>query len=57
MRTMPEWCYTRESVSDEKAEQALLAVKSACFGCAEHSNDCSLAKAVRDITEMLEVKE
>ncbi|WP_332449285.1 hypothetical protein [Methanoculleus sp.] len=53
---MPEWCYTGTSVSDEKVEQALTAVKSACFGCAEHSSDCPLAKAAGDIARMLEEK-
>jgi hypothetical protein len=53
---MPKWCYTGESVSDEKAEQALAAVKSACFGCAEHSSDCPLAKAAGAIAEMTEMK-
>ncbi|WP_317064929.1 hypothetical protein [Methanoculleus caldifontis] len=54
---MPEWSYTGASVSDEKVEQALTAVKSACFGCEEHSDDCSLAKAARDIAGMTEAKQ
>jgi len=53
---MLKWCYTGESVSDEKVEQALAAVKSACFCCAEHSSDCPLAKAVGAIAEMTEMK-
>lgn len=54
---MPEWCYTGTSVSDEKAEQALAAVKSACFGCKGHSDDCPLAKAAGEIARMMEEKE
>ena len=37
------------SVSDEKARQALAAVKSACFGCKERSDDCPPAKAAGEI--------
>ncbi|MFA7199703.1 MAG: hypothetical protein WC093_10475 [Methanoculleus sp.] len=51
---MPEWRYTGMAVSDEKGRQALAAVKSACFGCKEHSDDCSLAKAAGEITRMTE---
>lgn len=54
---MPEWRYTGMAVSDEKGRQALAAVKSACFGCKEHSDDCSLAKAAGEITRMTEKKE
>jgi hypothetical protein len=55
--TMPEWCYTGTPVTGEKVEQALAAVKSACFNCDNHSDDCSLAKAARDIAGMTEEKE
>ncbi|MDK2917036.1 MAG: hypothetical protein PWR25_1593 [Euryarchaeota archaeon] len=54
---MPEWRYTGKSVSDEKARQALAAVKSACFGCDVHSSDCALAKAAGEIVRMTEKKE
>jgi hypothetical protein len=54
---MPKWSYTGKSVSDEKVEQALAAVKSACFCCAEHSSDCPLAKAAGAIAEMTEAKQ
>lgn len=53
---MPEWRYTGTSVSDEKAGQTLATVKSACFGCQKHSDDCSLAKAAGAIAEMTEMK-
>ena len=51
---MPEWRYTGMAVSDEKGRQALAAVKSACFNCKEHSDDCPLAKAAGEITRMTE---
>jgi hypothetical protein len=54
---MPEWSYTGKSVSDEKVEQALAAVKSACFCCEKHSDEYSLAKAARDIAGMTETKQ
>lgn len=53
---MAEWSYTGEPVSNEKAAQSLEAVKSACFGCASHSDDCSIARAAEDINRMLEEK-
>jgi hypothetical protein len=49
---MPAWKYTDKEVTKAKAEESLKAIKSACFGCAEHSPDCSIAKAAGDVSAM-----
>ena len=40
-------------MSKEKAEESLKAIKSACFGCDTHNEDCSIAKAAGEVSDML----
>ncbi|WP_209691382.1 hypothetical protein [Methanomicrobium sp. W14] len=51
---LPTWKYTGKEMTKEKAEESLNKVKTACLGCGKHSPDCSIAKAVGDISEMIE---
>jgi len=51
---MTTWKYTGKEVTKEKAEESIAHLKSACFGCSVHSDDCSIAKAVGDISSMIE---
>ena len=53
---MPEWRYTGAPVENEKAEASLKTIRSACFGCGAHSEDCSIARAAGDVAGMLETK-
>lgn len=53
---MPEWKYTGVPVETEKAEASLKTIRSACFGCGAHSEDCSIARAAGDVAGMLEKK-
>jgi hypothetical protein len=50
---MPTWKYTDKNVSKEKAEESLRAIKSACLGCDTHNEDCSIAKAAGEVSDML----
>ena len=50
---MPTWKYTNKDVSTAKAEESLQAIKSACFGCETHNEDCPIAKAAAEVSEML----
>ena len=40
-------------MSKEKAEESLKAIKSACFGCDTHNEDCSIGKAAGEVSNML----
>jgi hypothetical protein len=51
---MASWKYTGKEVSATQARQSIEAVKSACFHCEVHNDDCPLAKAVGEISPMLE---
>ncbi len=51
---MPTWKYTETHVTESKAKQSIDAIKGACFHCETHSADCPFAKAVGEITTMLE---
>jgi len=53
VRQMPTWKCTGTQVSREKVEESIEKLKGACFGCSTHSNDCSIAKAVGDVSSML----
>ncbi len=53
---MPEWKYTNKKVTKEEAQRSLAAVKSACFHCETHSNDCPVSKTAGEIKTMMEVK-
>lgn len=53
---MPVWSCTGKTVTKEQAEKSLNTIKSACFGCETHSNDCSIAKAAGAVAEMIESK-
>lgn len=53
---MPEWKYTNKKVTKEEAQKSLTAVKSACFQCEKHSNDCAIAKTAGEIKTMMEMK-
>jgi len=50
---MPVWKCTGTEVTNEKAEESIAHLKSACFGCSTHSTDCSIAKAVGEIASMI----
>ena len=50
---MPTWKYTDKNVTNEKVEESLKAIKSACFGCDTHNADCSIAKAAGEVSGML----
>jgi hypothetical protein len=53
VRHMPIWNCTGKEVSKEKVEESIAHLKNACFGCSTHSNDCSIAKAVGDVSAMI----
>lgn len=53
---MPEWKYSNKTVTKEEAEKSLNAVKSACFGCEAHSNECPVSRTVGEITAMTEAE-
>ncbi len=53
---MPEWKYTNKQVTKEEAQKSLVGIKSACFHCETHSNDCSISKTAGEIKTMMEVK-
>jgi len=51
---MPLWKCPETEVTKEKAEESIAHLKNACFGCSTHSPDCSIAKAVGEISSMIE---
>ena len=51
---MPIWKCTNKSITNEEAKESLDAVKSACFKCETHSNDCSIAKTAGEINAVME---
>ena len=51
---MPTWKCTGTVVTAEKAQESLDYIKSACFGCQIHSNDCPIAHAAKAVTSMIE---
>jgi len=53
---MPEWKYTNKKVTKAEIEKSLAAVKSACFHCETHSNDCPISKTAGEIKTMMEMK-
>ena len=57
VRYMPTWKCTNTEVTKEKAEASIAHLKNACFGCSSHSSDCSIARAVEEITEMISESE
>jgi hypothetical protein len=50
---MPTWKSKGTEVSKEKAQESLDTIKSACFGCQTHSNDCPIANAAGAVAELL----
>lgn len=50
---MPAWKYTEKEVTKAKAEESLVAIKGACFGCTTHNAECPIAGAAGAISEML----
>jgi hypothetical protein len=53
---MPVWKYTNKSVTKKKAEESLVAVKSVCFKCESHSNDCAISKTAGEIKAIMEAE-
>lgn len=53
---MPVWKYSNKSVTKEKARESLVAVKSACLNCENHSNDCVISKTAGEIKAMMETE-
>ncbi|MFH0968832.1 MAG: hypothetical protein V1862_14230 [Methanobacteriota archaeon] len=53
VRKMPTWKCTDTEVSMEKAQESLDAIKSACFGCSTHNNDCPIAHAAGAVAAMI----
>jgi hypothetical protein len=53
---MATWKCTNKTVTKEEVEKSLESVKSACFGCETHSNECSIAKAAGEIAAMMETE-
>jgi len=51
---MTTWKWTSTEVSKEKAENSLDKIKSACFGCQTHSDDCPIAYAAGEVASMIE---
>jgi heterodisulfide reductase subunit C len=54
---MPVWRYSNKNVKNEEAENSLNSIKSACFHCGTHNNECPIASAAGEIKTMMEVKE
>jgi hypothetical protein len=54
---MPTWKYTNKNVKKEEAENSLNTVKSACFHCETHNNECPIASAAGEIKAMMETEE
>jgi len=54
---MPIWKYSKKNVKNEDAENLLNTVKSACFHCETHNNECSIASAAGEIKAMMEIEE
>jgi len=54
---MPKWKYSNKNVKNEEAENSLSTVKSACFHCETHSNECPIASAASEIKAMMETEE
>jgi hypothetical protein len=50
---MPTWKCTGTEVSKEKAQDSLDNIKSACFGCQTHSNDCPIAHAAGAVADLI----
>jgi len=50
---MSTWKYTGAEVSAEKAQESLDKIKSACFGCSTHSDDCPIAHAAGAVASLL----
>ncbi|HUV83171.1 MAG TPA: hypothetical protein VMW53_08885 [archaeon] len=53
---MPVWKNSNKSVTKENAKESLVAVKSACFKCENHSNDCVISKTAGEIKAMMETQ-
>ncbi len=53
VKNMPIWKCTDTEVTKEKAEESIAHLKDACFGCSTHSADCSIGKAVGEISSMI----
>jgi hypothetical protein len=51
---VPTWKYTGTHVIESKVKQSIEAINGACFQCKIHSADCPFAKAVGEISSMLE---
>jgi hypothetical protein len=54
---MPTWKYTNKNVKNEEAQNSLNTVKSACFHCETHNNECPIASAAGEIKAMMETEE
>ena len=54
---MPKWKYTNKNVKNEEAENSLNTVKSACFQCETHNNECPIASAASEIKATMEAEE
>jgi hypothetical protein len=53
---MPVWKYGNNNLTKEDAARSLEAVKSACFGCGIHGNDCPISKTASEIKSMMETE-
>ncbi len=56
VKEMPVWKYTSKNVTKEEAQKSLAAIKSACFHCETHSNDCPISKTAGEIKSMMEIR-
>jgi hypothetical protein len=50
---MATWKCTGTEVTAEKAQESLDKIKSACFGCSTHSNDCPIAHAAGAVASLI----
>lgn len=53
---MPVWKYGNNNLTKEDAARSPEAVKSACFGCGTHGNDCSTSRTASAIKSIMETK-